>query len=186
MTGEQREEWLEHGRRFERCCRDARECCDCGEPIGSEDPLYLVTPRSSKYGYSSLCPCCAGCAAKRLNEKHSRYVPQPRQCPACDRAVILCLERYDLRKYWRTLGFCCARCRNRYYSAKYRSRHPRPKKVRPAMPCGSCGKDFVPRRADAQTCSPACREKLYRSRKVSVTARETGNVALPDSLAATD
>ena len=33
--------------------------------------------------------------------------------------------------------------------------------------CGVCGKDFVAKRSDAKVCSPACRQKSYRQRKLS-------------------
>jgi hypothetical protein len=45
--------------------------------------------------------------------------------------------------------------------------------------CCVCGSSFKPRRFDARTCSPACRQRLYRQRKRVVTDNEAGTQAAP-------
>ena len=42
--------------------------------------------------------------------------------------------------------------------------------------CLACGKMFTPQRSDAKYCSSACRQKAYRSRKVSP---QSGNLPQP-------
>ncbi len=50
----------------------------------------------------------------------------------------------------------------------------RPKPLRITLPdapretcaCETCGTVFVPKRVDTKTCSPACRQRAYRLRKV--------------------
>src|SRR5262249_41484454 len=81
-------------------------------------------------------------------------------CPGCSRAVYLpALWGRDRRA-----SFCSNRCRNKLTGARYRKRHPR-REVLSARPCLICGKAFLPRREDAQTCGAKCRQQLYRNRK---------------------
>jgi hypothetical protein len=49
-----------------------------------------------------------------------------------------------------------------------------------AARCAYCGKPFLPKRADARTCSPACRMALHRKRRETAKRnaapkRETAN-----------
>jgi hypothetical protein len=53
---------------------------------------------------------------------------------------------------------CGEKCRMAIYAAKGR-RKPIERL------CQTCGQPFVPKRADALTCSPACRQRAYRQRQ---------------------
>jgi predicted nucleic acid-binding Zn ribbon protein len=57
-------------------------------------------------------------------------------------------------------AFCSDRCRWTYHN---RLRHERGAGDREKV-CESCGAAFTAKRADARTCSPACRQKLHRTR----------------------
>jgi hypothetical protein len=56
-------------------------------------------------------------------------------------------------------AFCSDRCRWTYHN---RLRGARIAARRGKMVCEVCGARFIPKRRDAKTCSPACRQKKYR------------------------
>jgi predicted nucleic acid-binding Zn ribbon protein len=66
---------------------------------------------------------------------------------------------------------CSERCEAERKKARRRVRQiPRP--------CIACGKDFIPTRSDAKTCSDRCRQRLHRGRSSpdAVTRSELGPI----------
>jgi predicted nucleic acid-binding Zn ribbon protein len=121
----------------------------------------------------------AGCAACAKAEEDRRaavplgefdwltpkHRPCSGACPGCGRKVHL-LGGGEMQGWRDRRGFLCSdRCQNRVYGARYRARHPRPRRMVPLIQCQVCGENFAPKRADAKTCSQACRQKAYRQRR---------------------
>ena len=50
-----------------------------------------------------------------------------------------------------------------------KARSARAAAARADKTCEACGRPFTPKRVDARTCSPACRQKLYRLEKARAT-----------------
>ena len=92
-------------------------------------------------------------------------------CKICGKS----LQEGDKRRRYCSLE-CAAeaqRCRMRErmkatYVAKPKEVKPKPPRPAPQpRTCACCGKEFMPKTAghQARTCSPNCRQKLYRQRK---------------------
>jgi hypothetical protein len=91
----------------------------------------------------------------------SAYSPwQYGACEACGRLV------YRRRAYQYLWWYCSRTCANRLFARRRRARRAARRWV-PVIPCEVCLKAFRPRRADARTCSAACRQKAHRERKRS-------------------
>jgi hypothetical protein len=156
--------------RIHKSHADASVCCRCGRAIAAGAPVYLLRCRLIWFhGAGVICiyddRLAAGCAACARDCKPVHAG----ECPGCGRLVTVLLEELAKnRNRLLPLLFCSHRCRNRVYGARFRKRHPRPKTVRALIPCSVCGRNFAPKRSDAKTCSPACRQKAYRDRHVTV------------------
>jgi hypothetical protein len=178
--------------RHRRAHADASLCCRCGAPIAEGEPVWMVPARLFWFyeGFTvyktvraAACRRCGEPLFRRLEALERRRMadhmgalelgiiprgfhdPPTVLCLGCGRVVHL-PRRYDSRRQERSL-LCSDRCRNRLYGARFRGRHPRPKKPVPARACAACGRDFTPGRADARTCSAACRQKAHRQRRVT-------------------
>jgi Zn finger protein HypA/HybF involved in hydrogenase expression len=138
---------------------DAGVCCRCGRPIAPGEPIWLVNCRLlwplpqlhvniMKDAPAAACRACVQPPTDR---------PRTGRCPVCGRVVHLVGPRS-----WALL--CSDRCRNKVYGARFRTRYPKSKSKSLLVQCRVCQHNFVPRRADARTCSPACRQKSYRQR----------------------
>jgi hypothetical protein len=185
----------------ERCRQayaDASICCRCGVAIPRNDPVWMIPCRliwplvENFYVHQDTAAAgCATCARGLVEEVQKRFdqyrdpeecwkvsgrVWPTRQgpCPGCGRQVHL-VDSYTCRY------FCSDRCRNKVYGARYRELNPRPKKCRVFIQCVVCGENFAPRRADAKTCSPACRQKAYRKR-VTDNCKDTQRVPFQASV----
>jgi hypothetical protein len=80
-----------------------------------------------------------------------------RPCSTCERPVVYELTR---RAYYRRQVFCSYRCQYTYNNRRRsRRRQRRREKV-----CEVCSIEFTAKRADAKTCSAACKQKAYRTR----------------------
>lgn len=143
---------------------DASICCRCGRGIAPGAavwmlrcrliwPLTIVNIVDDRLGAG-----CTGCAG-------ARKIACTGCCPGCKRAVYLIADELSENRNCRPPAFFCSnRCRNRVYGARFRRRHSRPKTVHALAACRVCGCNFEPKRSDAKTCSPACRQKAYRER----------------------
>jgi hypothetical protein len=83
-----------------------------------------------------------------------------RSCEQCGRPVIFHAVRRIPRH-----AVCGDACRYAIRLAQARARRAR---RRPQVVCVTCGRPFPPKRADALTCSPACRQRAYRQRQHAV------------------
>jgi len=127
--------------------RYAEICGSCGFPIPSGAPVALQQ-RDYRSGRARRVTCCLSCAERWLVQQ----CPPLESCPHCRRPV------YRRRPQGRL--FCCDRCAWLAASARRRARTAeRREKV-----CAVCGHAFTAKRADARTCSPACRQRDHRRR----------------------
>jgi predicted nucleic acid-binding Zn ribbon protein len=68
------------------------------------------------------------------------------------------------RRAYRFLWWYCSRtCAKRLFGHRARRRRAEERQS-PELHCAVCGKAFTPARADARTCSAACRQKAHRQR----------------------
>ena len=74
-----------------------------------------------------------------------------------------CSRRFHARAQWRL--YCTPICAGRARARRYYDEHLRATPTEHA--CEVCGKTFTAR-ADARTCSGACRQKAYRQRPCSI------------------
>jgi hypothetical protein len=155
--------------------RTAARCFSCDAPLTS----VVVRLRDSWRG--ELLPFCEPCADARLAPARAALVEAmrrgdrmgadeaartttcelPAPCEACGRVVIRQSEWRHRRHV-----VCSTDCGDAIYNqVAIRAAKDRGPKVRGPRPCAVCGETFVPRRADAITCSSACRQKAYRKRR---------------------
>jgi hypothetical protein len=88
------------------------------------------------------------------------YLERP--CVTCGRPVFR--DRAYVRKY----VACCDGCRKANHNRVRRER--RRARARDGKACDVCGESFTATRADAKTCSSACKQKAYRRRRKEVAA----------------
>jgi hypothetical protein len=146
-------EWQEKMTRYERARRDAATCGKCGKPLPLPAPVWLQRLRALSGWRKSirLVPICADCRGDWYPSNWSQG-----HCVNCGRCVYHCKHRGDYRL---THVSCSQRCRIAIHNALAKAKRPDRNKT-----CATCGKAFLAPRADAVTCSPACRQKAYRQR----------------------
>src|SRR5262245_43527105 len=168
--------------RAKKARADASICCRCGKALPPDGPFWMLEctlawPYHCVGGWITFTQdvTAAGCA-ECAKEEARRPPPSPQDlwwraqdwyptwsgdCPGCVRMVpVLGAYRRSYRGVRQPhVPFCSDRCRNRIYGARFRKRHPRPKRPRPVVACQVCAENFAPQRAGAKTCSPACRQK---------------------------
>jgi hypothetical protein len=118
-----------------------------------------------------LCICC------RDDEPLSEYA---KSCNGCGRPTRYAHRvSMNLSRYGSIIGprhntyqvFCSLECQSIADERRATRRliEHRRKSAKLGYACAVCGQQFIPCRADALTCSPACRQRAYRER---VTARQ--------------
>jgi len=122
-------------------------CGACGRTLAADEPVWMGRLYiEDSYGCA---PTCGACARDR------RWLP-PEDCGGCGRMVT-----YPAARRTRLGAFCSSRCQSRWYNRRRRGgRESRIVSTR----CISCGGTFEARRTEARTCSPACRQRTYRTR----------------------
>ena len=133
--------------------RTAAICGVCGRSFADGDTVVLAHQylgfRRRGALVRQVMPCCVSCTpASRLGG----CVAQP--CLSCGRTVM---RRRRVRR-----SFCSHRCSWRWYDGQ---RNVKRARARADRICLSCQRPFTPRRADAKTCSPACRQRAHRQRQ---------------------
>ncbi len=132
-------------------------CARCGNTLGAGD--VVVVREIEPYG---LAPHCVGCVkARRVSAILASLAAEPWEQPDREGDCESCGRWTILRNPWawnRRYIYCCAECRDRVYRAV---RKPKAN----AHSCDVCGVDFTPARSDSRTCSNACRQRAYRTRK---------------------
>jgi hypothetical protein len=103
-----------------------------------------------------LVPYCTNCARPILS--HLQPLSQAWPCLGCGKML-----RHRQRHHCAET-FCSDACEDAVY-ARREKRHERERRRLEGIHCVSCGVLFRPtRRGDAATCSPACRQRMYRKR----------------------
>jgi hypothetical protein len=103
-------------------------------------------------------PLCIGCESLRPGNDE---VGQPWPCVGCGRML-----RHRVHHRWADT-FCSVACEDAVH-ARREQRRQRRARWRQGAICAGCGKWFRPKaRGDAITCGSACRQKLYRQRRVT-------------------
>ncbi len=137
-------------------------CGRCGLALAAEDTAWRVRERVTR-GQVVSTNVCRECAPEYAREPEPftyegrrwlLYEPEP--CEVCGRGVV-----WLYRPHWRRHRCCSDRCSARRYN---RPRDEASAQAREKV-CGVCGEAFTATRADAKTCSPACRQKAYRLRR---------------------
>ncbi len=122
-------------------------------------------PRWVQKGYGSpIGVMCKECHVKREKGRRYKESEDPfyglieRQCAYCGRVIWnypgLQYNKYDL---------CSEQCRNKLRTI---NRRVKPRTVA----CEVCGEKFHPKRKDAKTCGPACRQRRQRLRRARAPA----------------
>jgi hypothetical protein len=156
-TPEQRAEWDRRSReyilRLSQAKADAAICAHCGEAIAPQGPVWLGTIYYPGNCIVARCqaPLCAGC---RNYLCRVSYEPFPRRCEGCSRDIYLQVT-HRRRRYVACSEKCRKECcrKDALLQKEERKRN-----------CVCCGREFLPPRSDARTCSPACRQRAYRRR----------------------
>ena len=155
----------------EEASRTAEQCGQCGRAFGEGAAVYFAPKvyvgmatlvREPRFQSTAV---CEGCAPKYLLEReHDRtgwytFINEP--CGTCGRQVVSRTTHgmYRLRRH----VFCCARCQWTHHNTV---RNERGARAREKL-CEACGEEFTAKRADAKTCSPACKQKAYRRRRAA-------------------
>jgi hypothetical protein len=127
-----------------------------------------------RYRYGPICAECLPVSPRPDSHPSWREMIE-RACLHCGRVVFVNRYRAEhwerLAEPWRLISggrahriFCCEDCREAYNRSQLEQRRARATEAR-AKVCATCDQPFTATRADAVTCSPACRQKAYRARK---------------------
>jgi len=153
--------------------RHHAECFRCCKAIGPRELVYLLQTyvyRNWRWRVYRFLPYCQACYRAEVGEGLTKLPISRfgRTCPHCHRPFVYPVLRVDeLRSSgWRggrCRKFCCYRCAVGYHKAQ---RAAAMRSARNKV-CSACGEQFTATRSHALTCSPACRKKAYRARKLS-------------------
>src|SRR5262249_10352361 len=152
----------ERKRRFKSAAKSGAHCGDdqaghCGRPLKPDEPVWLIRRRYTRDHYDSddvVAPICWKCwedGEQSDCEEQSRSIATQGPWTGWGRLVHVTPQALDL---WLARGrrICCSdKCAE----------------MTDTRPCAGCGKPFSPKRADAQCCSPACKQAAHRRKKVS-------------------
>jgi predicted nucleic acid-binding Zn ribbon protein len=151
--------------RHRRIVAEGKNCSECGAEIG--DTVYRYKPLLEYGQYrrmptTNADPTCEACAPDWLPKLENRVYKihmysHRMACELCARGVVFVSASKNPP---RVRVFCSENCRNVHKENKRKARTTGPHKEA----CGVCGGEFIAKRSDAKTCSPACRQKLYRRR----------------------
>ncbi len=158
--------WREYGQKQqwrEAATATGKTCSNCGGEIG--DTVYRYKPILQHGRYSirpniDALPTCAECSPEWFPEKQTRVYKihmytHELPCEICGRAVLFTSGIESPSDAAPSGVFCSDSCRKQRKGRAAASHEKR---------CAVCGEAFTARRADARTCSPACRQKSYRKR----------------------
>jgi hypothetical protein len=131
---------------------EAKQCGQCEAPIGPKDDVYMACLRARPgYDYTTwLVPVCKRCSSGDSYERFRSW-----RCETCGR-IIWYPAAYIRRRCY---SACSLKCRQAIHAAIAKAKRPDNNKT-----CAICAKSFLAPRADALTCSSACRQKAYRQR----------------------
>jgi hypothetical protein len=160
-------------------------CGKCGRALEDGERIYAkcrvyagmwggLTPHPGpRFEAASICGACAPkwmTEPKAFNEYTigGKTVRVPADgdliegpCPTCERPVVQRRIRQGHHASAASRLFCCYRCEYTYHN---RRRSKREQHLREKT-CEVCAKEFTAKRVDTKTCSPACKQKAYRTRR---------------------
>ena len=153
----------------EQAAKAATCCGECFRPLLPTDSVTMASCNIGRWRnpHWLRIPICLLCTLDAITYWPSRrnsdgWYSSPRwhraRCLNCSRPIRIYGHSLNART-------CCADCqravRNRRNKVRRRVRHA-------PMICIACGRSFVPKRADAQTCSNRCRQFLHRHERGGV------------------
>ena len=137
----------------------AERCARCDRRLGRGAPIWRLFWLGQQ---SVVCFTCAPTSGP-CEPLPGLVLPGPnispeRPCEFCGRRVTIVNDPRPRRRH----VFCSKRCT---WRAANRQTKALRAEARQSRTCETCGRPFVPRRADAKRCSPACRQAAYRRRR---------------------
>jgi hypothetical protein len=147
---------------WRQAAKSATICGGCFRPLGPTDSVTMVGRDVGRWRHEHwirvpICLLCTLDAIRNNSRGCDVFYETPRwhrdRCLNCGRLIRIHGHSLNART-------CCADCqravRNKRNNLRRRVKHAQ-------MTCIQCGELFIPKRADAQTCSNKCRQALHRS-----------------------
>ena len=147
---------------------NAMQCQKCQKQLRPDEPVWRQQESIPPHGWTmrwswAFFTVCIDCIKEREEDEYAFSGNRDRwtgaktsPCDGCSRLVTIEGRFKNRCRYWA----CSEKCRNK--AARLRKQAGAAKKRR--RECPVCGETFTPRRNDAITCSPKCRQKSYRQR----------------------
>lgn len=152
------------------------ECDNCRAYLEEDDPVVVWRKRGQPgptgVKVTAQTRGCENCADAAIAKEFSRGVSLNSAL-----RMIRNKERIHARQTWcehcgRTMYFITeTKYKGDYARVAYCSdycREAKRGKIREPVTCTVCFTSFIPKRRDAKTCSPACKQKAYRMRRAGI------------------
>ncbi len=153
-------------------------CENCQRELASEDAVIIWYRQRQDIigvGYAQT-RGCESCVDEAINAEHANRGFSVRAalrllrgeppitvrgswCDRCKRVVYIVTATPYKDAYYVRSTYCSDHCRAVERTARQQ------------IACEVCGASFTPKRSDAKTCSSACRQRAYRSRRYSSNVR---------------
>jgi hypothetical protein len=135
------------------------QCQHCHKALAGAEPVYRAQlwdghPWCGNQ-YPTIRHLCAECGTSQTMHYWKWHPAQP--CHDCHRPVF-----HGAARKVPSHVSCSPECNRAVYAKLAHDRRRRAERV-----CRTCGALFLPKRADALTCSPACRQRAYRQRRAA-------------------
>jgi hypothetical protein len=149
----------EKGQFSSRNARDPIRCVICSRQFTDDETVFLAYTRTQGAWWTrfQFLPRCEAHAHTDPPYRQARHYRDARPCEFCGRSLRRQIAVRPLARL-----YCCERCRWRDGNRRAAWRKGGAKL---ATRCRQCSETFTPRRTDARFCSPACRQRAYRSRR---------------------
>jgi len=167
-----------------RAARSAAICGCCGRLLAPTDSVTMEwhnfgrrrNPHWKRVPVCLLCTLGEMKPVSWLDTDHPTYLSGGYiarvRCLTCNRRMRIKRSSNDFRPLSRNAQCCCDDCRREMRNEPNRVR--RRVKHKSVM-CRMCGNFFMPKRADAVTCSNRCRQALHRRARLSLAASDIRN-----------
>lgn len=170
LFGKQAPEEPEEIARWEHFCNSSsgKSCYECNRDFKSGEPIYrarkaVLVGRGVFRHYSiSMLSFCHECRPYICYDEG--------QCEICRQTVFYPWDRVERRHI-----FCSDDCNKQYWARYQREKRLTEREVTCQKVCQSCDRGFSASRSDTKFCSPACKQKHYRQRRLE--PREGGQAS---------